>query len=76
MRRELMGPGATNAHHNALPEHVNTVIQVLYTHQIIRIRHVSTIIDAFSEEVLSDWSELHLHRGNETNQAVELMKYR
>lgn len=52
MRRELVIPGATKAHHNALPEHVNAVIQVLYTHQIILVGHVNTTIDAFSDKIL------------------------
>ena len=54
MRRELMKSDATKAHHNALPKHVNAVIQVLYIHQIIRVEHVNIIINAFSDEILLD----------------------
>ena len=76
LRLELMGQGATEAHHNALPEHVDAVVQVLYAHQVIPVRHVNTTIYAFSDEVLSTRLDLRLPYSNGTNQAMKLMKHR
>ena len=48
-----MGQGVTEAHHNALPEHIDAVVQMLYAQQIIPVRHVNTTIYAFPDEILS-----------------------
>lgn len=71
---QLIAYGSAKTHHYALPKHVNAMVQVLDSHQVVRIRHVNTTIYALSNEILLGWSELHFTCGNLTDQAMKLME--
>ena len=48
------------AHHDILAKHIYTMIQMFYSHKIIRIGHVDTAIYAFPNEILLNWLEVPL----------------
>lgn len=46
------------SHHDALPKHINTMIQMLYAKKIVSIGHVHSAVYALSDQILSSLLEL------------------